>query len=69
MTYIEESCLRMIHAPKTEIAKLIGQKWFNTLDKLSKESGVALNVLKKAVQGKKIAGYNERKLRAFLSEL
>ena len=57
---------RMLSLPKTDISKLIGQKWFLTLEKLSERTGVSVSILEGAVEGQKIHISNERKIRRYL---
>lgn len=59
----------MMSKPITELSKLMGRKWFLTLEKLSEQSGVSLWAVHKAVNGEKIAPQAEEKLRAFLEGL
>lgn len=50
----------------TEIQKQIGQKWFLTLEKLAKRSGVPYRTLQKIVRGVKVSSESESKLCEFL---
>lgn len=62
----EYSTREMLKRPITEIARLIGAKWFLPPERLSEKSGVALSVIRSAIRGEKIHICYERKLRKFL---
>ena len=66
---MNEHTKAILEYPSTELSRLIGQKWFNTLEKLSKQSGVGKNHLLRVVKGEEISEYHEQKLRAFLDKL
>lgn len=66
---INEFTKDMISLSHSELAKLIGEKWFNTLDKLVEASGLGKHTLLSAIEGKKISPTYEKKLRAFLEQL
>lgn len=67
--YAERSTKIMIKKPITELSRLIGQKWFLPLEKLSEKSGVPLQIIKRAVGGDNIRIDNERKICKALEEL
>jgi predicted transcriptional regulator len=69
MTYEERSTKIMMEKPITELSKLIGAKWFLTLEQLAEKSGVPLLTLRKAIRGMEISSCYEKKLREFLSKL
>jgi len=52
--------------PMTELACLIGRKWFLSLEELSARAGVPKSIIKRAVQGITKGDQNERRLFEFL---
>ena len=47
---------------QTDLAKAIGQRWFNTIERLSEKSGVSVTVITKALHGGTISAGNEKKI-------
>ena len=62
----ENRTKRMVSKPPTPLLKLLGQKWFLSLEKLSDRSGVSITALQHLFDGKPIGVENERRLRRFL---
>lgn len=59
----------MLATPKTDLSRLMGAKWFLSLEKLADRSGVPLGVVLRAVRGERLHPSNERKIRKVLDEL
>lgn len=59
----------MMDTPVTDLARLIGQKWYLPLDDLAKEAGVRPRFVTQAVRGKAIGSYVEQKIRDVLESL
>ncbi len=60
----------MLKKPITPLSKLIGQKWFLSLDKLAEKSGVSVCTLKKVLNGYGYVSEKcEQKIRDFLEKL
>ncbi len=59
----------MLHAPKSDLARLLGDKWFLSLERLAEMAGVPLKSAIRAAQGKHLHSYNERKIRKVLDKL
>ena len=54
---------------KTELQRLIGEKWFLTLERLGEEIGVSGWTIQKAFHGEKILPQTEERLRKYLEKL
>ena len=65
----ELSTKDMLSKPITDLAKLIGQKWFLPLENLAEETGVAKKWVTQAVRGGKVGKHVEQQLRDFLGKL
>lgn len=59
----------MSQKPVTELFRLIGEKWYLTIEELSKQSKVPTRWITQAVRGGKICEKFEQRLRTFLEEL
>lgn len=68
-TYEEMSTRVMLSKPKTELASLIGRKWFLSLEKLAEQSGVPLLTIKRALNGGVVTEKFQKKLTEFLVKL
>lgn len=68
-TIDESKTKRELEKPITDLSKLIGQKWFKSLDELAEKVGVPVNIIKNVVNGKKVRSWNERRIRDFLEKL
>ena len=56
----------MMSKPITDLARLIGRKWFLPLEKLAERSGVSVWAILKILNGEKVAETIADKLRHFL---
>lgn len=56
----------MLRKPITSLSRLIGGKWFLTLQTLSDRTGVPVKVINHAVEGGNLRADNDRKLRKYL---
>ena len=65
-TYEERSTKIMLEKPITPLARLIGRKWFLTIEELAERAGVSVHTLSRVLQGERIGAETERKLTAFL---
>ena len=59
----------MLLTPKSELSRLIAEKWYLSLERLAEESGVPLKTIIRAVRGQKIRHDYEKKLRRVLDKL
>lgn len=59
----------MINTPKTELSRLIGEKWFLGVDELSEQSKIPKRWITQVLHGDKISEKIEKRLRAFLEKL
>ena len=65
-TYDKRTTEIMLKKPITKLARLIGRKWFLSLETLVERTGVPLGTIKRAVEGEYIGGDNGQKLTAYL---
>ena len=56
----------MVTAPLKKLSRLIGSKWFLSLDQLAARSGVAKDTIRKAMADEPVLPRYEKKLRDFL---
>ena len=66
--YDQRTTSIMLNTPITDLSRLIGAKWFLTIEQLSEQSGVPFPSVQKAVQGKPIRPCYEQRLREFLEQ-
>lgn len=59
----------MLNTPKTDLSRLIGEKWYLSIERLAEKSGVPAKTIHRALHGQKIRQAYENKLRAFLNKL
>ena len=59
----------MLRTPKSDLSRLIAEKWYLSTERLAKESDVPLKTTIRAVYGQKIRQAYENKLRRFLDKL
>ena len=59
----------MLDTPKTDLSRLMGAKWFLSLEKLAERADVPIGVVLRAVRGERLHPSNERKIRKVLNEL
>lgn len=57
---------KMIETPKTKLSRLIGRKWFLSLETLAERSGLGICTIRTAVRGGKQQPECEKKLTEFL---
>lgn len=62
----EYSTKEMLKKPITELARLIGEKWYLTIEQLAERSGVGVGSIKLALRGENIHPYQAKKLKKFL---
>ena len=60
---------RMLAMPITDLSRLIGRKWFLSLENLAEKSGLPRGTIARAVNGGEILPRYEDKLRAYLEAL
>ena len=60
---------RMMAIPITALAKLIGAKWYSSVEKLADAAGVPKYAVTSAINGKRAFPKHEKKLRDFLESL
>ena len=67
--YDERSTKIMMERPITELSRLIGEKWFLSIDLLAEKCGVNKRWISQALNGGEIGRHIEQKIRDYLEKL